>query len=83
MLLPVSVGPVGPIVADVSRPGVIYEAVLLRDDEDGILHQAGAFPSEEEAQKVLDVWTAEGRRGPMAINVVRVYNTADEWQADR
>jgi hypothetical protein len=74
---------VSPIVANMSRPKVIYEAVLLRDDEEGILHQAGAFPTEQEAQKVLDVWSAEGRREPMAINIVCIYNTADEWQADR
>jgi hypothetical protein len=54
----------------------------MRDDGDGILHQAGAVPSEAEAQKVCDVWTAEGRREPMAINLVPVYNTAEELQAD-
>jgi hypothetical protein len=56
--------------------------VLLRDEE-GIVYQASAFPTEAEAQKVLDVWLAEGRREPMAINVVSVYDSADEWQADR
>jgi len=55
----------------------------MRDDGDGIVYQAGAFPTEAEAQKVLDVWTAEGRREPMHINVVPVYGTAEEWQANR
>jgi hypothetical protein len=67
----------------VTQPRVIYEAVLMRDDGDGILHQAGAFPTEAEAQKVLDIWTAEGRREPMFINLVPVYATAEEWQEDR
>jgi hypothetical protein len=51
--------------------------------ETGILYQAGAFPTEAEAQRVLDIWTAEGRREPMLFNIVPVYSTADEWQADR
>jgi hypothetical protein len=61
----------------------LYEAVLLRDDEDVVVYQAGAFLTEAEAQKVLDIWRAEGRREPMAINVVTVYQSAEEWQADR
>lgn len=64
-------------------PRLLYEAVLLRDDEDGIVYQAGAFTTEAEAQKVLDVWRAEGRQEPMAINLVAVYDSAQEWQADR
>jgi hypothetical protein len=61
----------------------MYEPVLLRDDEDAIVHQAGAFATEAEAQKVLDVWRAEGRQEPMAVNLVHVYDSAQEWQADR
>lgn len=57
----------------------------MRDDEDGIVYQAGAFTTEVEAQKVLDIWQAERRRGtePMAINVVPVYRSAEHWDADR
>lgn len=65
------------------EPRCLYEPVLLRGDEDGIVYQAGAFPSEAEAQKVLDIWRAEGRREPMAINLVPVYQSAEDWQADR
>ena len=67
----------------VPKPRVLWEPVLLRDDEEGIIHWPGAFPTETEAQKVLDVWRAEGRREPMAINVVHVYDSAEDWQADR
>lgn len=67
----------------VLEPRLLYEAVLLREDEDGIVYQAGAFPSEAEAQKVLDIWRAEGRQEPMAVNVVAVYQSAEDWQADR
>jgi hypothetical protein len=70
-------------VAGVTRPGVIYEAVLMREDGDYIVYQAGGFPTEAEAQKVLDVWTAESRREPMHINVVPPYGSAEEWQANR
>jgi hypothetical protein len=67
----------------VPEPRVLYEAVLLRSDEDGIVYQAGAFSTEAEARKVLDVWRAEGRQEPMAVNLVAVYDSAEEWQADR
>ncbi|MET8835996.1 hypothetical protein ABZV78_19035 [Micromonospora sp. NPDC004540] len=64
-------------------PEILYEAVLMRDDEDGIVYQAGAFTTEAEAQKVLDIWQAEGRTEPMAINLVPVYRSAEDWDADR
>jgi hypothetical protein len=64
-------------------PSVVYEPVLLRDDEDGIVHQGGAFPTEAEAQKVLDIWRSEGRSERMAVNLVPVYQTAEQWIADR
>jgi len=62
---------------------VLWEPVLLRDDEEGTIHSPGAFPTEAEAQKLLDVWRAEGRREPMAISVVNVYDTGEDCQADR
>lgn len=65
------------------KPRLLYEAVLLCGDEDGIVYQAGAFPSEAEAQKVLDILKAEGHRQPMAINLVTVYQSAEDWQANR
>jgi hypothetical protein len=72
----------GYIVA-VSEPEVLYEAVLLRDDGDGIVYQAGAFQTEDEAQKVLDILRVEGQPEPMTINLVPVYQSAEDWQADR
>jgi hypothetical protein len=62
---------------------LLYEPVILRDDEDGIVYQGGAFPTEAEAQKVLDIWRSEGRSEPMAVNLVTVYQTAEQWIADR
>jgi len=50
----------------------------MRDESDGILYQAEAFPTEAEAQKVHDIWTAEGQREPMAVNIVPVYSTAED-----
>jgi hypothetical protein len=70
-------------VTDVKPPKILYEAVLLRSDEDGIIYQAGAFATEAEAQEVLDILQREGRSEPMAINVVGVYDSVDQWQADR
>jgi hypothetical protein len=66
----------------VPEPRLLYEPVPLSDDGNGLVHQAGAFPPEAEAQKVLDIWRAEGRREPMAINIVPVYQSAEDWQAD-
>ncbi|NJC69867.1 hypothetical protein HC031_09065 [Planosporangium thailandense] len=65
------------------EPRLLYEPVLLRDDEEGIVYQAGAFSTEAEAQKVIDIWRAEGRREPTAINLVTVYESAEQWEADR
>lgn len=53
------------------------------DDDEGVIYQAGAFPTEAEAQKVVDIWRAEGRQERMAINIVPFYQSAEEWQADR
>jgi hypothetical protein len=65
------------------EPRVLYEPVLLRDDEDGVVYQAGVFPTQDEAKKVLDIWRAEGRQEPMLINIVPVYQSAEEWKSDR
>ena len=75
--------PPGLRLGRVAQRQSIYVPVLMRDDLDGILYQAGAFPTEAEAQKVLDGWARDGRPEPMFINVVRFYATADEWEAER
>jgi hypothetical protein len=66
----------------VAEPRVFYEPVLVGDD-DAVVHQAGAFPTEAQARRVLDIWRSEGREEAMALNVVPLYQTAEEWQADR
>jgi EmrB/QacA subfamily drug resistance transporter len=60
-------------------PRLMYEPVLLKADRIAVIHQAGAFLSEDEARRVLDIWRAEGRREPMGINITAVYANADEW----
>ena len=65
------------------EPRTLYEPVLLTDDEEGVAYQAGAFSSQAEAEKVLEIWRQEGRPEAMAINFVTVYDTAAEWYADR
>lgn len=64
-------------------PITLYEPVLLGGEDETIVYQAGAFPTEAEAQKVLEIWRAEGRQQSMEINYVTFYNTAEEWQNDR
>jgi hypothetical protein len=66
----------------VVEPKIFYEPSLVGED-DNIFYQAGAFPTRAEAQKVLDIWKAEGRQEEMVLNMVSVYETAEEWQADR
>lgn len=61
----------------------MYEPVLISDGDGNIFYQAGLFSNEAEARKVLEIWRAEGRTEEMAINLVPVYETADEWVADR
>jgi hypothetical protein len=50
---------------------------------DGIVYQAGAFRSEADAQAVLEVWRAEGRTEPMAVNGVPRFGSVQSWQANR
>jgi hypothetical protein len=64
-------------------PLVIYEPVLLDNDTESIQHQAGAFPTEEMAQQVLDIWRREGRTDKMAINAITYYRTVEEWRQCR
>jgi hypothetical protein len=66
----------------VAEAKLVYEPVLI-DGDDNICYQAGAFPTGQEAQKVLDIWRAEGRTEEMAINIVSVYETAEAWLAAR
>jgi hypothetical protein len=66
-----------------NEPLVIYEPVLLDNDTESIQHQAGAFPTEEMAQQVLDVWRQEGRTDKMAINAITYYRTVEEWRQCR
>jgi hypothetical protein len=61
----------------------MYEPVLISDRDGNIFYQAGLFPNEAEARKVLEIWRAEGRAEEMAINLVPAYETAEEWMADR
>jgi hypothetical protein len=66
-----------------NAPLVIYEPVLLDNDTESIQYQAGAFPTEEMAQQVLDVWRQEGRTDKMAINAITYYRTVEEWHQGR
>jgi hypothetical protein len=68
---------------DANGPKMLYEPVLIARDGEGVFSQAGAFHTEAEAEAVLTIWRAEGRTEEMAINLVPVYSSVDEWQADR
>lgn len=63
-------------------PRALYEPVLL-SEEGNVDYQAGAFTSEQEAEKVLEIRRAEGRTEEMAINIVPLYESAEGWRADR
>jgi hypothetical protein len=54
--------------------------LLIREGPDQEPYPAAAFESELEAQKVLEFW---GRTERMTIANVPLYETAEEWQADR
>jgi hypothetical protein len=64
-------------------PRVIYEPVLIDDETGSIQYQAGAFPTEEMAQRVLDIWRREGRTDKMAINAITFYSTVEDWHQAR
>lgn len=61
----------------------MYEPVLISEPDGNVSYQAGVFPTQAEAEKVLAIWRSEGRTEEMAVNFVQVYDTADEWFADR
>jgi hypothetical protein len=56
---------------------------LLTEDGEHQVLQAGAFPTEHEAQKVLDTWRTEGLSQPAALNCITCFETAEDWEADR
>lgn len=62
---------------------VIYIPCLLTSDTKHVLYEAGGFPSEAEAQKVLDIWRTERRTEPTAINVLTLFESAADWQNNR
>ena len=76
-------GPDSVIGMDGDAPELLYEAVQIAPDGDGVIYQAGAFRTEADAQAVLAVWRAEGRTEQMAVNLVPVYSSVEQWQADR
>jgi hypothetical protein len=64
-------------------PRVVYEPVLIDAETGCIQYQAGAFPTEEMAQRVLDTWRGEGRTDKMAINAITFYSTVEDWHQAR
>lgn len=64
-------------------PTTLWLPCLLDADSDQIIHEAGAFASEVEAEKVLAIWRAEGRTEPMAVNIVPFHDSSDDWYEDR
>ena len=64
-------------------PLTLWVPCLLDSTSDQVIFEAAAFMTETEAQRVLDVWRAEGRTEPMAVNIIPLYETSDEWLADR
>ena len=64
-------------------PRTLCVPCLTSDDEDHIVHEAGAFLDKAEAQKVFDVWRRDGRVEPAAFNIIKLYDTAADWQKDR
>lgn len=60
----------------------MYVPCLISEHDD-IAYEAGGFSTEAEAQRVIDIWIGEGRTGPTAINLISIYSSVEEWQADR
>ena len=66
----------------------IPQVTLAGRREDLDLYDLGAFTTEAEATKAMEQWlederTRGGRASETAINIVAVYDTADEWAANR
>lgn len=67
----------------IDLPGQLYEPVLVTEDGEGVVYQAGVFETGAEAQEVLEIWRSEGRTDEMAVNVVQVFRSVDEWRSSR
>ena len=48
-----------------------------------IAFSAGAFVTEDLAQVVIERWKAEGRTEEMAINILSLYDTVEDWESDQ
>jgi len=70
-------------MSDLTPPQAIYEPVLLNAETLDVEGQAGAFRSEVEARKVLERWREEGVTQEMAVNVVGLFDSFEEWLANR
>jgi hypothetical protein len=65
-------------------PKMAWMPCWLSDDTENIVFTQCILPSQEEAEKVVEVWRSEGREDwLLMINTVPIYDTADEWLRDR
>lgn len=63
-------------------PKMLFVPALLNSDG-SIDYEAGAFTTEGEAKRVVDEWRSDGETKPTAINLIPLYETAEEWREDR
>ena len=64
-------------------PEIVYLVEFTDESQDTCLGQAGGFKSEAEAEVVRARLDAEGRHGPMRINMVPIHVRAEDWEYDR
>ena len=64
-------------------PQILWIPCITHEDDEHI-YEGGAFRTEAEAQRVLDIWRTEGRpEHLLAINLLPLYDSVDEWNSDR
>jgi hypothetical protein len=84
-------GPIGQCVPmPESEPRIVWipQATLEGSRDDVNIFDIGAFTSETEARRAADQWLAErpsrwGEPPQIDMNVVAVYESAEEWQRDQ
>jgi hypothetical protein len=65
-------------------PKMAWMPCWLSADTEDIVFTPCVLPSQEEAERVVEVWKSEGHdHRLLVINSVPIYDTADEWLRDR
>ena len=65
------------------EPTLVYEVVRWNEDTEAVEALLGAFDSEAEAHKLIELLDGEGRHGMLRVNLVTFHARLEDWRFDR